>query len=355
MAKVSGKLCRVRLLRESRFGGWDAENIETRRAVRIRTAGRLRRVVDQATVNDAMLKLKERRAAGQMVVGGDGESCGPSTAERIHAQATTPARDAYLDSLPPDRRAMALEARAKHLAPVPLVVQPGATVPKGLLDTVREVGKVLGVVDQEMRKSSVCGKCGKPTSGIVLAGQTKVSSGMCVCPPAEEISCYLCGKPVRREDAQNICNGTYRHKDCDPCAKERAEAHKEEGEVMASKKSGKVSHKAAAGATVAAGQKSTSKGTKAGPERNVAHVGAPQAKGSGKTSLLDAAILVMKAAGKPMNCKDVVHAILEKKLWGTTGKTPASTLYSSVLREIQKKGSESRFKKVDRGQFTLKG
>ena len=46
-AKVSGKLTYVRLDRESRYGGWDATNLATGRSVRIKTAGRLRRVVSE--------------------------------------------------------------------------------------------------------------------------------------------------------------------------------------------------------------------------------------------------------------------------------------------------------------------
>lgn len=45
IAKVSGKLTRVKLLTESPYGGWDAVNIETNRAIRIKTAARLRRDV----------------------------------------------------------------------------------------------------------------------------------------------------------------------------------------------------------------------------------------------------------------------------------------------------------------------
>ena len=98
----------------------------------------------------------------------------------------------------------------------------------------------------------------------------------------------------------------------------------------------------------------SSKATKAASGRNVGQKGAPQAKEK-RLGLVDAAIQVMKAAGKPMNCKDIVKVILEKKLWETTGKTPDATLYSSILREIVKKGAEARFKKVDRGQFALAG
>ena len=42
-AKVSGKLCPVRIRRESPYGGWDATNMSTGRDVRIKSAQRLRR------------------------------------------------------------------------------------------------------------------------------------------------------------------------------------------------------------------------------------------------------------------------------------------------------------------------
>ena len=45
IAKVSDKLCRVRLDRESEYGGWFATNLETGREIRIRSAAKLRREV----------------------------------------------------------------------------------------------------------------------------------------------------------------------------------------------------------------------------------------------------------------------------------------------------------------------
>jgi len=42
----------------------------------------------------------------------------------------------------------------------------------------------------------------------------------------------------------------------------------------------------------------------------------------------------------------------KKKLWTTPGgQTPHATLYSAILREIAKKGKESRFTKTERGKF----
>jgi hypothetical protein len=43
IAKVSGKPQVVRIMRESPYGGWDAVNVKTSRAIRIKSAQRLRR------------------------------------------------------------------------------------------------------------------------------------------------------------------------------------------------------------------------------------------------------------------------------------------------------------------------
>jgi hypothetical protein len=84
--------------------------------------------------------------------------------------------------------------------------------------------------------------------------------------------------------------------------------------------------------------------------------GAPSATtgaGQSKTSGLDAAAKVLQEAGEPLTCKTIVERAFEKGYWRSEGKTPAATVYSAILREIQKKGEESRFHKVERGKFTL--
>ena len=72
-----------------------------------------------------------------------------------------------------------------------------------------------------------------------------------------------------------------------------------------------------------------------------------------KTSGLDAAALVLKDKGEPMTCKDIVETMLAKGMWQTGGKTPAATIYSAMLREIDGKPGESRFAKTGRGLFAL--
>ena len=61
VAKVSGQLATVRIVGESRYGGWDAVSVRTGRSVRIKTAGRLRSSVDPAK----SAAIEERRARAQ--------------------------------------------------------------------------------------------------------------------------------------------------------------------------------------------------------------------------------------------------------------------------------------------------
>lgn len=79
---------------------------------------------------------------------------------------------------------------------------------------------------------------------------------------------------------------------------------------------------------------------------------APRSKRSGM-SCLDAAVRVLEEAGEPMNTRAMVEAMAAKGYWTTSAPTPAATLYSAILREMQKKGDDARFTKVERGKFTL--
>jgi hypothetical protein len=83
---------------------------------------------------------------------------------------------------------------------------------------------------------------------------------------------------------------------------------------------------------------------------------APKTKAAdGKLSCIDAAAKVLGEAKEPMTTKAMIEAMAAKKYWTSPGgKTPAATLFSAILREIQTKGKESRFKKHDRGLFAVK-
>jgi hypothetical protein len=74
-----------------------------------------------------------------------------------------------------------------------------------------------------------------------------------------------------------------------------------------------------------------------------------------KTSALDAAAKVLGEELRPMSTKELIGLMAAKGYWSSPGgKTPAATLYSAFLREIDTKGDAARFVKVGKGQFALR-
>ncbi len=121
----------------------------------------------------------------------------------------------------------------------------------------------------------------------------------------------------------------------------------------------KKSRKQATGGTE---KRSPKRKTASGPVApTVADVGAgakktakagTSAKGR-KTSALNAAAQVLAEANEPLSTGEIVKRMLERGLWQTRGRTPQATLYSALLRRIQKDGANARFRKVERGRFEL--
>ncbi len=112
-------------------------------------------------------------------------------------------------------------------------------------------------------------------------------------------------------------------------------------------------------------KQSTTKKTKAPPvaakAKGEKKAAAPKAKVTAeakqkRVSALDAAAVVLKKAGRPMRAQELIAAMAEQNLWTSPGgKTPHATLYAAMMREERDKGGESRFRKVERGQFEFAG
>jgi HB1, ASXL, restriction endonuclease HTH domain len=80
----------------------------------------------------------------------------------------------------------------------------------------------------------------------------------------------------------------------------------------------------------------------------------PAEAGSQRLSALDAAAKVLAETGQPMRCTELIAAMAAKGYWTSPGgKTPASTLYSALLRELKTKKDQARFRKTERGKFGL--
>ncbi|MBI1373338.1 MAG: hypothetical protein GC159_11460 [Phycisphaera sp.] len=100
------------------------------------------------------------------------------------------------------------------------------------------------------------------------------------------------------------------------------------------------------------------KDAKRGKKRNTGERRAKVGKRDGveakPLSLLNAAAQILAESTEPLNTREMVAQATERGLWSPrAGKTPASTLYASILREMKTKGDEARFTKVERGRFTL--
>ena len=101
------------------------------------------------------------------------------------------------------------------------------------------------------------------------------------------------------------------------------------------------------------GAKRTTKATKGTPRAKKADTGERGAKGAKRPSGLDAAAKVLAEVGKPMSCKAITERMLGQGLWQTKGRTPQATIYAAVIREIARKGKAARFRKVERGKFSV--
>jgi len=74
--------------------------------------------------------------------------------------------------------------------------------------------------------------------------------------------------------------------------------------------------------------------------------------GENRWGLLDYAVDAISASGEPMRCKDIAE-YAKANGWEGNGKTPANTLNAAINKEIQVKGSESRFKRAGRGLYDI--
>ena len=120
-------------------------------------------------------------------------------------------------------------------------------------------------------------------------------------------------------------------------------------------KKGKPAKKATKTPTAAKGGKRKAKAsTKAKPKRGATRAKRGEQKAK-KPSGLDAAARVLAESKEPMGVREIVEVAFKKGYWKSAGKTPWATVYSAMIREIATRGKDARFKKVDRGRFTVNG
>ncbi|WP_421044986.1 winged helix-turn-helix domain-containing protein [Paraburkholderia sp. A1RI-2L] len=69
---------------------------------------------------------------------------------------------------------------------------------------------------------------------------------------------------------------------------------------------------------------------------------------------LPAAEAVLKRAGKPLSCREIIERAIAAGLLESSGKTPTKTLYALFERHISAEGNHCKFKKTQPGLYELR-
>ena len=57
-----------------------------------------------------------------------------------------------------------------------------------IVEVAKSIAQALQEIDKDLRSvAGTCPKCGKATSGVVLAGQSKEQAGICACSDVEDV------------------------------------------------------------------------------------------------------------------------------------------------------------------------
>lgn len=75
--------------------------------------------------------------------------------------------------------------------------------------------------------------------------------------------------------------------------------------------------------------------------------------GGGVNTFKGVAYEVLKEAGKPLHSDEITRIALERGMLSTAGKTPAATMNASLVVDVNRRGSNSLFKKVGPSTFDL--
>jgi hypothetical protein len=89
-------------------------------------------------------------------------------------------------------------------------------------------------------------------------------------------------------------------------------------------------------------------------DRSPSAPAAPTPAAPAKFSALDAAARVLGESGQPLSCPELIEQMAAKGYWTSPqGKTPSSTLYAAIAREMKIKGAASRFVKTGAAPVSL--
>ncbi|MCK6486237.1 MAG: HTH domain-containing protein [Phycisphaerae bacterium] len=326
-AKIGSQLVPVRLDAESRFGGWDATNLRTKRRVRIKSAAKLRYAWRAITAADRPPQdIDERIAAAP-------PSIVPYEQRRARAEAAakaTASEDVGDEpTYDPDRCA------TQRCRGTPVMTHLGRPLcqvcwERHCVDDA--AAQFIEEMDHELN----------PAAEVPDRADATVAA-------AESIE--TASAPVQTNEETDMATKTAKKTTNARKASAKRTATSATTKSTTTKSSNAATPSKTGKVAKAAG---TSKADGAAKAQSAAKTaGAQKPK---RTSALDAAAQVLAKAGKPMHAQELITAMAEQGLWSSPGgKTPHATLYAAMMREERDKGRESRFRKVDRGQFAYAG
>lgn len=69
---------------------------------------------------------------------------------------------------------------------------------------------------------------------------------------------------------------------------------------------------------------------------------------------LPAAETILRRAGKPLTCREIVERAIQAGLLNSSGKTPEKTLYALFQRHLAIEGKNCKFRKVGPGKYEVR-
>ncbi|MCL4199666.1 MAG: hypothetical protein KJZ69_19385 [Phycisphaerales bacterium] len=345
-AKVSGKIAKVRIDAESRRGGWDATNIETKKRVRIKSAQRLRAEVGSppkaSTPPPAGSDNKDAQPASGIKPGGrvvDRDAQRIAERDARAAAKGLVMRTEIVNGKERSRWVKKAEQAAAQQGTTPATTPAMTQKPKGRRTPPRialvnkpdhaEIAKQ--VENLPVSKNHICWKKNGKLYELFFRvdGKTPLLYRVPATSPIDaKTGC-------REVDASGSVTGVFHIKQSIKQLTGKTPA--QIGITMPPDLGAPKARTSATTKTCGKDGKAESK---------------PRKKREGLSGL-DAAAQVLARAKEPLDAKTIAERAIAAG-WKTNGATPHATLYAAMIREIAAKGKEARFIKADKGRFTAR-
>ncbi|MCL4196213.1 MAG: hypothetical protein KJZ69_01860 [Phycisphaerales bacterium] len=339
-AKVSGKIAKVRIDAESRHGGWDATNVETKKKVRIKSAQRLRAAVGSPPKAStppppAASDNKDANPASGIKPGGHVVDRDAARIAERDAKAAAKGLVMRTEIVNGEERSRwvkkAAEAAAQQgTSPATPQRKGRSTPPRIALVNKPDFAEIAKQVENlPTSRNHVCWKKNGKLYELYfrIDGKTPLLYRVPATSPIDEKT------GCREVDASGSVTGVFHIKQSIKTLTGKTPA--QIGITM-------PPDLGAPKARTSGATKTSGKDAKADAK--------PRKKREGLSGL-DAAAQVLARAKEPLDAKTIAERAIAAG-WKTNGATPHATLYAAMIREIAAKGKDARFAKVDKGRFT---